>query len=88
MLVGNKADLHHLRAVTSAEAHSYATQNNLHFIETSALDSMNVEPAFVKMLTEIYHGIVRAGSKQKPTDTVNLNATRKPISTCCAGLTE
>ena len=42
---------------------------------------MNVEPAFVKMLTEIYHGIVRAGSEQKPTDTVNLNATRKPIST-------
>ncbi|KAG7267921.1 hypothetical protein CRUP_006671 [Coryphaenoides rupestris] len=42
MLVGNKSDLRHLRA------------NNLSFIETSALDSTNVEEAFKNILTEIY----------------------------------
>ena len=30
-------------------------KNGLSFIETSALDSTNVEPAFQNILTEIYH---------------------------------
>ncbi|KAI9337566.1 ras family-domain-containing protein [Obelidium mucronatum] len=54
MLVGNKSDLKHLRAVSTEEAKTYAAENNLTFIETSALDSSNVEPAFQKILTEIY----------------------------------
>lgn len=32
-----------------------AERNNLSFIETSALDSTNVEQAFQQILTEIYH---------------------------------
>lgn len=51
MLVGNKADLRHLRAVSSEEARTFATHNNMAFMETSALDSTNVEQAFTKMLT-------------------------------------
>merc|ERR1711990_1177527 len=54
MLVGNKSDLRHLRAVPTEEARSYAERNNLSFIETSALDSTNVETAFQNILTEIY----------------------------------
>lgn len=54
MLVGNKSDLKHLRAVPTDEAKSYATENQLSFIETSALDGGNVESAFQKILTEIY----------------------------------
>merc|ERR1711937_1017590 len=54
MLVGNKSDLRHLRAVPTEEARSYAERNNLSFIETSALDSTNVETAFHNILTEIY----------------------------------
>jgi len=55
MLVGNKSDLRHLRAVPTDEARSFADKNNLSFIETSALDSTNVEQAFQQILTEIYH---------------------------------
>ena len=55
MLVGNKSDLRHLRAVPTDEAKSFAEKNNLSFIETSALDSSNVEQAFQQILTEIYH---------------------------------
>ena len=51
MLVGNKSDLRHLRAVPTEEAKQYATDNNTMFIETSALDSTNVEQAFQKILT-------------------------------------
>ncbi|KAK4509821.1 uncharacterized protein ATC70_007125 [Mucor velutinosus] len=54
MLVGNKSDLRHLRAVPTEEAKQFAADNGLSFIETSALDSSNVELAFQKILTEIY----------------------------------
>lgn len=51
MLVGNKSDLKHLRAVPTDEAKAFATENNLSFIETSALDASNVESAFQTILT-------------------------------------
>ena len=51
MLVGNKSDLSHLRAVRTSDAQTYAQQRNLSFIETSAADSTNVEQAFQTMLT-------------------------------------
>jgi len=55
MLVGNKSDLRHLRAVPTEEAKVFAERNELSFIETSALDSTNVEVAFRNILEEIYH---------------------------------
>lgn len=54
MLVGNKSDLRHLRAVSTEEATAFAEANNLAFLETSALDSTGVDTAFEKILTEIY----------------------------------
>lgn len=51
MLVGNKSDLRHLRAVLTDEAMSFAEKNGLSFIETSALDSTNVDTAFQNILT-------------------------------------
>lgn len=51
MLVGNKSDLRHLRAVPTEEAKAFAELNGLSFIETSALDSTNVELAFHTILT-------------------------------------
>lgn len=42
MLVGNKSDLRHLRAVSTEEAKTFASENELSFIETSALDASNV----------------------------------------------
>eukprot|EP01087_Luapelamoeba_hula_P001595 TRINITY_DN112_c0_g1_i1.p1 TRINITY_DN112_c0_g1~~TRINITY_DN112_c0_g1_i1.p1 ORF type:complete len:216 (-),score=39.37 TRINITY_DN112_c0_g1_i1:67-714(-) len=55
MLVGNKSDLKHLRAVPTDQAAQFAEKHGLSFIETSALDSSNVELAFQRILTEIYH---------------------------------
>lgn len=43
MLVGNKADLKHLRTVATEEAKGFAEKHSLLFIETSALDGTNVE---------------------------------------------
>jgi Ras-related protein Rab-11A len=60
MLVGNKSDLRHLRAVPTEEATEFASmfffklisgKNGLSFIETSALDASNVELAYQNILT-------------------------------------
>jgi len=52
--VGNKCDLKHLREVRIEEAAQFAKQNGFAFIETSALDSTNVEMAFLSIIKEIY----------------------------------
>merc|ERR1711871_147911 len=59
MLVGNKSDLRHLRAVPTDEAKEYAEQQELNFIETSAYDASNVEQAFRDILSEIYRIVSR-----------------------------
>eukprot|EP00981_Chlorochromonas_danica_P012366 scaffold4845_cov159-Ochromonas_danica.AAC.18 len=64
MLVGNKSDLRHKRAVNTEDAMAFAERNNLAFIETSALDSTGVDEAFRQILTEIY----RIMSKKAKTD--------------------
>ena len=51
MLCGNKSDLKNLREVKAEDASSFAEKNNLAFIETSALDSNNVEIAFNRIIT-------------------------------------
>merc|ERR1711920_883243 len=54
MLVGNKGDLRHLRAVGQDEALAFAEKHGLACIETSALESTNVETAFMRLLSEIF----------------------------------
>lgn len=77
MLVGNKSDLKHLRAVPTDEAKAFAgipvasshpvqshlfspsaAENDLLFIETSALDASNVESAFQTILAGAPHALV------------------------------
>ncbi|KAG5548690.1 hypothetical protein RHGRI_014141 [Rhododendron griersonianum] len=54
MLIGNKTDLKHLRAVATEDAQGYAEKEGLSFIETSALEATNVEKSFQMILSEIY----------------------------------
>ncbi|KAF4386529.1 hypothetical protein G4B88_006785 [Cannabis sativa] len=54
MLVGNKADLRHLRAISTEDATAFAERENTFFMETSALESLNVENSFTEVLTQIY----------------------------------
>ncbi|KAF8933957.1 small GTPase [Dissophora ornata] len=80
MLVGNKSDLRHLRAVPTDEAKQFATENGLSFIETSALDSSNVELSFQRILTEIYRivsnkALENSGDVIRPTGGETINVT-------------
>ncbi|KAA0710091.1 Ras-related protein [Triplophysa tibetana] len=54
MLVGNKSDLDTLRTVPREEAKDFAESKDLIFMETSALDSTNVESAFLEALSAIH----------------------------------
>uniref|UniRef100_A0A9I9CU08 Ras-related protein Rab2BV n=1 Tax=Cucumis melo TaxID=3656 RepID=A0A9I9CU08_CUCME len=55
MMAGNKADLNHLRAVSAEDAQLLAEKEGLSFLETSALEALNVEKAFQTILLDIYH---------------------------------
>jgi len=55
MLIGNKSDLEDQRAVTLEDAKEFAQKEGLFFLETSALQATNVEPAFMTVLTEIFN---------------------------------
>ncbi|XP_057949331.1 ras-related protein RABA1d-like [Malania oleifera] len=55
MLIGNKSDLRHLVAVSTADGKSFAERESLYFMETSALEATNVDNAFSEVLTQIYH---------------------------------
>ena len=43
MLIGNKSDLEHRRAVSTKEGEMFAQENGLVFLETSAKSAANVE---------------------------------------------
>ncbi|XP_061367627.1 ras-related protein RABA5e-like [Gastrolobium bilobum] len=59
MLVGNKCDLDNIRAVSIEEGKSLAEAEGLFFMETSALDSTNVNTAFEMVIREIYSNVSR-----------------------------
>lgn len=93
MLVGNKADLHHLRAVSTEDSQALAERESLYFMETSALESTNVENAFTQVLTQIYRIVVKKALdvSEEPSaippqgQAINIKddvtATKKPM--CC-----
>lgn len=54
LLVGNKSDLEDRREVSFEEAQEFAEQRGMAFIETSALDSSNVDLAFLQVIKQIH----------------------------------
>lgn len=55
ILVGNKSDLKDAREVSTTDAKSLAETRGLFFMETSALNSSNVNAAFQTIVKEIYN---------------------------------
>ncbi|KAJ9464390.1 GTP-binding protein ypt3 [Diplonema papillatum] len=94
MLIGNKCDLEHLRTVQKEQASKFAAENQLVLLETSALDSTNVDKAFEWLVKEVYNvvnstgGVANTGKAQMATGkTVSINQpsrqAEKPKRSCC-----
>lgn len=76
MLVGNKRDLETLRTVPTKDAEDFAEKKQLMFMETSALDSTNVEVAFHEVLTAIH---TKVASKKVTRGSINAVTISSPI---------
>nr|XP_046182596.1 ras-related protein Rab-25-like isoform X1 [Oncorhynchus gorbuscha] len=99
MLVGNKSDLETLRTVPTVEAkefagnRSHAEWKGLLFMETSALDSTNVEAAFLEVLTAIHKKVASREVTRGSISAVTLSSATGTASevqeerrTCCKNL--
>ncbi|KAF7226540.1 ras-related protein Rab-25b isoform X2 [Nothobranchius furzeri] len=76
MLVGNKTDLESERSVPTEEAKDFAEKQNLLFLETSALQSTNVEAAFSSVLAEIHRKVSSKEVVRGSLNAVTLNNRR------------
>uniref|UniRef100_A0A8C4EQN6 Ras-related protein Rab-25 n=1 Tax=Dicentrarchus labrax TaxID=13489 RepID=A0A8C4EQN6_DICLA len=74
MLVGNKTDLESERSVPTEEAQGFAEKNGLLFLETSALESTNVEAAFNNVLAEIQRKVSSKEVVRGSISAVSLNS--------------
>ena len=90
MLVGNKCDLRHLRAVPTEEAKQFSEKNSLSFLETSALDNTNVEEAFESIVREIFQMEYEqriadspSGGVDRPIEIDKHEKTELKLSACC-----
>ena len=53
-LVGNKIDLEDQREIKKYEAENFAFNKNIKYIETSAINKININEAFIMLLNDIY----------------------------------
>ncbi|KAK1280044.1 Ras-related protein RABF2b [Acorus gramineus] len=81
-LAGNKSDLLDARKVTTEEAQTYAEENNLFFMETSAKSATNVNEIFY----EIAKRLPRAQPVQNPAGMVLMDrpVERTAGASCCS----
>uniref|UniRef100_A0A3B3DXC9 Ras-related protein Rab-25 n=1 Tax=Oryzias melastigma TaxID=30732 RepID=A0A3B3DXC9_ORYME len=90
MLVGNKTDLESERSVPSQEAKDFADKKGLMFLETSALESTNVEAAFNSVLAEIHRKVSSKEVMRGPISAVSLNSSRSESTEenrpCCRNI--
>jgi len=80
MLIGNKSDLEHKRAVTYEEGRLFAEEQGLVFMETSAKTASNVDDAFLQTAKKIYEKVKEGIVDMEPSTPVK-KVTPNPATT-------
>lgn len=70
IIIGNKSDLKHLRMVETKRGNQYAIDQDMLFMETSALDSTNVNEAFEELVKHVYDGVKKKEKERTSSRTV------------------
>ena len=73
ILIGNKNDLESQRQVKYKEGESFAKENNLLFLETSAKTSNNIVEAFNLSALNILNKILKTGDEQIINNNIKIN---------------
>jgi Ras-related protein Rab-27A len=98
ILIGNKCDLENQRIITKARALEFAEQNHVDYIETSALENINVGESVELLLDSVMDRLERDSSipppnqySSKPSNEqitgrmLEHNINKKPrVSYCCS----
>ncbi|CAF4147379.1 unnamed protein product [Rotaria sordida] len=79
ILVGNKVDQRHKREVLYENAKRYADERNIPYIETSALDTTNVEQAFRSLIADIYRNWISRIDLLKENPNKRSHTSNQPI---------
>lgn len=82
-LAGNKSDLSAKRMVDHDEAYTYAEENGLLFMETSAKTAMNVTDIFLAIAKKLPKGEQGAGPGQGAGRRLEDSATPRAAANCC-----
>ena len=80
ILIGNKNDLENERQVTYEEGESFAKENNLLFLETSAKTSKNIAEAFNLSALKILNNIQKTGEEEIFNNNIKINTDKKNIN--------
>ncbi len=91
ILIGNKSDLKYLRQVSQNEAKKFSDMNGINIIETSALESKNINDAFYILVNSINNDIAVLNKKNDNSlniihlnDSINIDKSNSMYSyTCC-----
>ena len=75
VLIGSKSDLNHQRAVSTSSAESFAKENKMRFLETSAKNGTNVEKMF-EIVTDLM--LKKYTFTQTDDDDGRVNMSNKP----------
>ncbi|KAK3228279.1 hypothetical protein Dsin_008141 [Dipteronia sinensis] len=68
VLVGNKSDLSRNREIQEEEGKELAEMEGLYFMETSAMENLNVQDAFLQMFRKILENTVQKNLETKTND--------------------